>query len=166
MKKEVKGKIKQEIKKENKINWKVLILCFFVVSLVASIGSFFTKIDSWYESVKPAITPSNFVFPIAWTILFFLIALSLYFSWINSDKKQKKIVAGLFFINFVLNVLWSAFYFTMHKPLFAFIDLLLLFSSILALIIYNWKIDKKAGYILIPYLLWVSFAGLLNYLSI
>jgi benzodiazapine receptor len=154
------------MKQKNKINWKVLILCFFVVSLVAFIGSRFTKIDSWYDSVKPSITPPNYVFPIAWTILFILIALSLYFAWINSGKNEKKLVAGLFLINFVLNVLWSISYFTMHKPLLAFFDLLLLFASILALIIYNWKIDKKASYLLMPYLLWVCFAGILNYLSI
>ncbi len=115
---------------------------------------------------KTCNNPPNFVFPIAWTILFILIAISLYFAWINSNKKQKVFVIALFLVNFILNILWSVFYFTMHKPLFAFMDLLLLFLSIIALIVYNNKIDKKAGYLLIPYLLWVGFAGILNYLSI
>lgn len=159
----------QKLKKSSnktKCNFKAFISCFAVVVFVAFIGSRFTKIDSWYESAKPAITPPDYVFPIAWTILFALIALSMYFAWINSDKKYKSDIIILFSFNFAFNILWSFFYFTMHNPAFAFIDLLFLLFSIIALIIFNYKIDKKASYLLVPYLLWVCFAGVLNYLTI
>ena len=82
-------------KRMKKINWKVLIVSLVVVYLVAFVGSLFTSpvTDSeWYDSIKPSITPPGWVFPIVWNILFFLIALSLYFSWINameSDVKKK-----------------------------------------------------------------------------
>ena len=69
-----------------RINWKVLIASFIVIAIVALVGSLFTEIGTWYESVKPSITPPNYVFPIAWNILFILISLSYYdslFYWFN-----------------------------------------------------------------------------------
>lgn len=149
-----------------KCNIKVFISCFVIVVAVAFIGSRFTKIDSWYDSVKPSITPPNYVFPIAWTILFALIAASMYFAWVNSNRKWKLDIIVLFTFNFVFNILWSYFYFTMHAPMFAFIDLIFLIVSIILLIILTYKIDKRASYLLVPYLLWTCFAGVLNYLTI
>ena len=152
------------------INWKILITCLVIVYLVAFVGSLFTSpvTDSeWYESIKPSITPPSWVFPIVWNILFFLIALSLYFALTNSKtQKLKTKIYFVFSINFLLNITWSVFYFGMKNPLFAFIDLIFLWFSIIAMILVTYKIDKKASYLLIPYLLWVSFAGVLNYLSI
>ncbi|MBS3075152.1 tryptophan-rich sensory protein [Candidatus Pacearchaeota archaeon] len=160
------SKNKSKFFKKSKFNLKVFISCFIIVVAVAFFGSRFTKIDSWYESVKPAITPPNYIFPIAWTILFALIALSLYFAWINSDKKWKPDIIILFGFNFAFNILWSFFYFTIHSPVFALIDLIFLLFSIIVLIIFIYRIDKKASYLLMPYLLWVCFAGILNYLTI
>jgi translocator protein len=160
---------KKQTKKQNKINWKVLIVSLVIVYAVAFLGSLFTSNavkSDWYQSVKPTITPPNYIFPIVWTILFFLIALSLYFAWLNSNKKQKNKTALFYGINFVLNILWSVFYFGMKNPLVAFIVILLLWVSILSLIIFSKKINKKSSYLLIPYLLWVSFAIVLNYLSL
>lgn len=153
-------------KASNKINWKIFINCLAVVFVVALIGSYFTKIDDWYYSVRPSITPPDWVFPIVWTLLFYLIAISIYYSWLGSGKNEKNKIIALFGANFILNILWSLFYFKMRNPKVAFVDLILLWFSILSLIIYNWKIDRKSSYLLIPYLLWVSFAGILNYLTI
>jgi translocator protein len=157
--------MKKRVKKDLKINWKVFISCILIVYGVALIGSLLTKIDSWYYSIKPSITPPDIVFPIVWTILFFMIALSIYFSWLASDKKRKKKVIVLFGINLVLNVLWSFFYFKMHNVFGAFIVILLLLISILAIISFTWRFSRKASYLLIPYLIWVSFASILNYMS-
>jgi len=155
------------MKRGMKINWKVLIICFVVVYGIAFIGSVFTSGNantSWYQKIKPAITPPNYVFPIVWNILFFLIALSLYFAWINSKKKQKKIVAFVFGINLLLNVFWSFLFFYLKRPIFSFVELILLEISIIIMIFVTKKIDKKAAWLLVPYLLWVLFAGVLNYL--
>jgi len=155
-----------------KFNLKILLICLFIVFIVAFIGSLFTSNNvnsKWYESVKPSITPPNYVFPIAWTILFFLIALSLYFALINSktkDNNQRKIIVFVFGINFILNILWTFFYFNMHNPLLAFYNIILLIISILSLIFVCWKINKISAYLLLPYLLWVCFASVLNWLSI
>lgn len=153
-----------------KKNWKVLIVSLVIVYAVAFIGSFFTSPatdTSWYESIKPSITPPNWVFPIVWNVLFFLIGLSLYFSWINAKKKNvKKKIVIVFAINFALNILWSALYFGLKNPSASFIEIIFLELSIMSTIYVTYKIERKAAYLLVPYLVWVSFAAVLNYLSI
>ncbi|MEK6914010.1 MAG: TspO/MBR family protein [Nanoarchaeota archaeon] len=152
-----------------KINWKLLVLCLVIVYSVAFIGSLFTiqgTNSEWYQSIKPSITPPNWVFPIVWNILFFLIALSLYFVTTSSKNKQMKTkVYVVFGINFLLNILWSLFYFSMKNPALAFIDLIILLGSIISMIFISFKVSRKSSWLLVPYLLWVSFAGILNYLS-
>ena len=85
---------------KTKINWKVLIISLISVYAVAFIGSIFTTSavkSAWYQSIKPAITPPNWVFPVVWNILFFLIALSLYFVWV-SIKNIKKVKSLLIIV--------------------------------------------------------------------
>lgn len=153
-----------------KINWKVLIVSLVIVYLVAFVGSLFTSGNTnseWYDSIRSSITPSNWVFPIVWNILFFLIALSLYFSWINAKKWDvKKKILIVFGINFILNLFWSVLYFGLKNHFYAFIEIFVLWISIISMIYVSYKTDKKAGWLLVPYLLWVSFAIILNYLSI
>jgi tryptophan-rich sensory protein len=149
------------------INWWILAACILVVFAVASVGSVFTSgnADSeWYKSIKPAITPPNFVFPIVWSILFLLIGISLYYTWINSIRKFWVII--LFGINLALNILWSFIYFSMQNPFYALIELGLLWVSIILLMVFCFKKSRISGWIIVPYLLWVSFAAFLNFLSI
>ncbi|MFH1823244.1 MAG: TspO/MBR family protein [archaeon] len=142
-----------------------LIISFVTIFLVAFIGSFLTDSkSSWYESIKPSITPPNFVFPIAWTTIFILLAFSLYFSWVHL-KDQKKVI--LFYgINFVLNILWSLFFFTLKNPTLALVDIVPLWVSILGLFLINWKKNKISSWLVLPYLLWVTFATILNVLMV
>lgn len=151
------------------LNPKLLIISIIAVIITAGIGSIFTsgETDSeWYESIKPSITPPGWVFPIAWNIIFFLITISIYTSFSKVKTKQKPTLIALFATNLILNTLWSLFYFKLHNPLLAFIDIIFIWITILALIIYNYKINKISSYTLIPYFLWVSFASVLNWLSI
>jgi len=153
--------------KKAKYNVKVLVVSLVVVYLVAFMGSLFTNADtSWYEAIKPSITPPNWVFPVVWNILFFLIALSLYFAWTNSDKDQKSSIVRVFAVNLLLNILWSLFFFGLRLPTLAFFELILLWSSIIYMVIVLLDIEKKSAYLLLPYLIWVTFAGILNYLII
>ena len=151
-----------------KINWKVLVFSLLIVYLIAFLGSLFTSpvTDSeWYETIRPKLTPPNFVFPIVWNILFFLIAISLYLSWTSAYKIERKTLFFVFGINLFLNLLWSFLYFGMQDPLLAFFELILLWISILVMIFVTYRIDKTSSYLLWPYFIWVSFAGVLNYLS-
>ena len=152
-----------------KIKWKILITSLIVVYLVAFLGSLFTSPNTdtaWYESIKPSITPPNWVFPIVWNILFFLIALSLYFAWIKAKKNQKTKITLVFGINFALNILWSILYFGMKNPTASFIEIFFLIASIISMIIVTAKVSKTASYLLHPYLIWVCFATILNYLTV
>jgi len=148
----------------------VFAVCMLVMVLVSGLGSLFSFGETnsdWYKSVKPAITPPSFVFPIVWTILFFLIGLSLFFAWIKAkNDNQKKKIFVAFGINLSLNILWSWFYFASHNPLLAFIDLILLIISLVYMIKISYKIDKTSGWLLVPYLVWICFASILNFLSI
>ena len=151
------------MKKRN--NWKVLIVSLVIVFGVSFIGSLFTTGNtdsSWYLESKPSFTPPNWVFGPVWTILYFLIALSLYFIWIKAKKNEKKKIAVVYVINLFANVLWSYLFFGIQNPLLAFIDLLIIFGSIIGMMFVAGKIDKKAGWVLAPYLLWVGFASVLN----
>jgi tryptophan-rich sensory protein len=154
----------------SKINWKVLITCLLIVFIISIIGSLFTtsSVNSqWYNSIKPSITPPSWVFPIAWTILYIMIAFSMYYAWVSSkNNKQRKIISILFTVNLLLNILWSILYFNNHNILGAFIDLILLWISIALLFFTTFTISRRSAYLLVPYFLWVTFAGILNYLSL
>ncbi len=147
----------------------VLIICLVLVYSAAAIGGIFTKeaVDSpWYSSVKPDLAPPNYVFPVVWNVLFLLIALSLFFVFTSKNKKGRKTAEIFFGINLILNVLWSILYFGFRSPISAFVEIIVLWASIVGMIYYSYGVSKKAAYLLIPYLLWVSFAIILNYLSI
>lgn len=132
------------------------------------IGSLFTmpSIPTWYAGLaKPALNPPAWVFGPVWTTLFVLMGIALWLVWINrrADKKAKRTAIVIFFIQLALNTLWSIIFFALHNPGWAFVDLVFLWLAILATIILFAKISKPAAWLLVPYILWVSFAGYLNF---
>jgi len=149
-----------------KRNWKPLLVSLIVVYATAFIGGIFTSgaVDSpWYQTIRTSITPPNWVFPIVWNILFFLIALSIYFLWTTAkNKSPKKSITLLFGMNLVLNAFWSYLFFGLQNPRAAFIEIIVLWISIISLLILSYRVNKKSFYLLLPYFLWVSFACILN----
>lgn len=153
--------------KKNKII--TFVLCLIIVyaaGIIGSLLSFNNTSSEWFDASKPSITPPSYFFPIVWNILYFMIAFSLFLAWTNSNKKDKLKVAWVFGINLVLNAVWTFLFFGLKNPTLAFIDIILIWITIVWMIVISYKIDKTSAYLLIPYLLWVSFATLLNYLSI
>ena len=142
--------------------WK-FIISIVVPFIIAGIGSFFTSssVGTWYVTlVKPVFNPPSWVFGPVWTVLYLLMGISLYMVWI----KRVEIKAMIFFgVQLFLNALWSIIFFGLNNPLYAFIEIILLWFSIVFTIYYFYKIEKTAAYLLIPYLLWVSFAAILNF---
>lgn len=133
--------------------------------LAGFIGSISTNpsIDIWYNLlIKPSFQPPNWIFGPVWTILYILIGLSLY-KIITAKSTNKKSAYFLFFLQLILNTTWSILFFNFNLIFIAFIELLILWFFILLTIIEFYKIDKKAAYLLYPYIIWVTFAGLLNY---
>jgi tryptophan-rich sensory protein len=155
---------------KSKFHTTTFVSSFVIVILVAAIGSFAMGDQAksgWYSQIKPAITPPNWVFGPVWTLLFILIAISLGFAWDSAkDKRQRGRVVLTYGLNFFFNVSWSVLYFGLHDPGVAFVDLVALWISIVAMLGVTWRRDVRAAYLLLPYLLWVTFAGVLNFLSI
>ncbi len=127
-------------------------------------GSLFTSpnIPTWYNTLnKPTITPPSWVFAPVWTTLYALMGIFLYLFWIKKGKKKQPIIK-LFFIQLGLNILWSVLFFGLQSPLLGLVGIIALWISIVVLIRRSLRQDKWAAYLLLPYILWVSFAGILN----
>jgi len=141
----------------------LVILCIFI----GSIGSIFTipSISTWYDSTnKPSFTPPNWLFGPVWIALFTLMGISLYLVLEKGWKKKKvKNAVTIFGTQFFFNVLWSILFFGLRQPFYALIEILALWVTIALTIITFYKIDKRAGWILLPYIIWVSIATLLNF---
>jgi len=141
-----------------------LIISIALPLVAGSVGSYFTisSIDSWYQTVnKPIFNPPDWVFGLAWTILYILMGISFYLIW-ASKKKNKKSAIKFFLIQLVLNASWSIIFFGLHNPLLAFINIIALWIAIYMTIRAFAPISKTASYLLYPYLAWVSFASILN----
>jgi len=144
-----------------------LILSVIICELIGGMGAIFTTpaIQGWYNTIqKPSFNPPNWLFGPVWISLFFLMGVSLYFV-LEKDLKDKEVRRGLeiFVFQFFLNVLWSFMFFYLEEPFPAFIEIISLLSAILATILQFFKIDKKAAYLLLPYLIWVTIATILNF---
>ncbi len=155
-----------------------LIIAIVVSELAGIIGSVFTtpSITGWYAGiVKPALNPPAWVFGPVWTTLFALMGIAAFLVWkkgldrrdVNPHTKDfgvgVKIALGIFIGQLVLNTLWSIIFFGLHSPGGALIEIVFLWLAILATIIAFAKISKPAAWLLVPYILWVSFAMYLNY---
>ena len=144
-----------------------LIIAIVISELAGVIGSVFTapSIPTWCAGLaKPEIAPPNWIFGPVWTTLFALMGIAAFLVWKRGlDRRGVKIALGIFIAQLVLNTLWSIIFFGLHSPVGAFIEILFLWIAILATIIAFAKISKPAALLLVPYILWVSFAGYLNY---
>jgi benzodiazapine receptor len=131
-----------------------------------AVGGFATAgaITGWYAGLnKPFFNPPNWIFGPVWTTLYILMGISLYLVWINPPAKKNPHRAEMLFgIQLFLNILWSVIFFGLKNPLAAFLEIILLWVAILL----TWQkfkeISRKAAWLLVPYIAWVSFAGILN----
>lgn len=141
------------------IGW--VLLCF-AASALGAIASIQAK--TFYASLtQPTWAPPGWVFGPVWSTLFALMAISAWLVWRDGGFAQHRNALLLFIFQLVPNVLWSWLFFTWHKGGLALADLVVLWVLIVATIVSFWRIHKVAAVLLMPYLLWVSFAGFLNY---
>lgn len=134
--------------------------------LAGLIGSIFTfpSIGNWYKYLnKPFFNPPNWIFGPVWTILYLLMGISFYLIWQSKSKKKNNKYFLIFYMQLFLNSLWSAIFFGLHNTLLAFIEIMFLWLAISLTIISFYKISKLAALLLVPYILWVSFASILNF---
>jgi len=143
------------------------ILSLLICQAAGFLGSLVTtpSIPIWYASLeKPSFSPPNWVFSPVWITLYALMGISLYLLW-RQDIKTPKVRIALFFfiVQLILNVCWSMIFFGLKLSFLAFIEILLLWAAILLTMVKALKVSKIAGILLLPYILWVSFAAVLNF---
>lgn len=147
-------------------NWGKILITFGATFAAGAIGSAFTfsQIPGWYATLnKTVISPPNWVFGPAWTLLYILMALAAYLVWRdNKNEKITKDALTLFGIQLALNALWSIIFFGNHLLLLAYVEIITLLVAIIMTTIWFFKISKMAGYLMIPYIAWVTFASFLN----
>jgi len=144
-----------------------LATAIVIAEMAGIIGSIFTvaEIPGWYAGLNmPSFAPPNWVFGPVWTTLFLLMGVSAFLVWRQGLKRQDvKIALALFAFQLALNTLWSFMFFGLHNPGAALVEIVLLWLAILATIVAFAKVSKLAAWLLVPYILWVSFATILNY---
>ncbi len=144
-----------------------LILSIIICQAAGFIGSLFTSrsIPIWYASLKrPSFAPPNWVFSPVWITLFVLMGISLYLVWRMLPKGENvRTAIILFAVQLVLNMLWSIMFFGLQSPFAAFVEIIFLWMAILLTIIVFFRVSTIAAALLIPYILWVSFAAVLNF---
>ena len=142
-----------------------------VISIVACqcaglIGSVFTTpaIPTWYATLqKPFFNPPNWLFAPAWVTLYLLMGIAAFLVWRKGlEQKEVKSALVIFLVQLVLNALWSVVFFGLKSPLYGMVVIVALWVVILLTILRFFKLSTAAGALLLPYILWVSFASVLN----
>jgi tryptophan-rich sensory protein len=145
--------------------WRPILLAAAWALGVALLGGLMTDLGPWYEGLsKPAWQPPGWLFGPVWTAIFALTALSGAAAWRRTRMaRDRQLILILFLVNGTLNVLWSLLFFRLHRPDWALGEVLLLWLSVLILMIVLARFSRAAAWLLAPYLIWVAFAGFLNY---
>ncbi len=131
------------------------------------IGAYFSApaIPTWYAALaKSPLNPPGWVFGPVWTILFLLMGISLHLVWRNGLKRDGvKTAVEFFFVQLLLNALWSIFFFGMQNVLLAYFEVVLMWFAVLATISAFYRVSRPAAWLLVPYFFWISFAAYLNF---
>ena len=145
---------------------KQFLICIAIPLVVGGLSALITRgsMDTFETINKPLLSPPGWLFPVVWTVLFILMGIASYLVLVLG-KPQMEINRALLIygIQLIFNFFWSIFFFNFSLYLFSFIWLVLLWLLILATTVLFYRISKPAGYLMIPYLLWVTFAGYLNF---
>lgn len=151
----------------DKRRWWLLGACILFCELTGFISSLIsnTRDNAWFDSLaKPEWNPPGFVFGPVWTLLYLLMGVALWTVWFDKpDGKSKAPAITVFVLQLLCNFLWSIFFFRMQSPFAALVDIMVLIVLIIATMLLFARHSKIAAYLLIPYLLWVLFAAMLNW---
>jgi tryptophan-rich sensory protein len=145
--------------------WLALVVILFLCFGTAAAGAAFTSagLESWYGTLKkPSWSPPNSVFGPVWTVLYAMMAVAAWLVWKCRNRPQAWQGLRLFAVQLVLNLGWSIVFFTLRSPGLAFFEILVLWTAIVATTVLFWRTRPSAAVLMIPYLLWVTFAAALN----
>lgn len=152
--------------KPDKSKLKIYGIFLLITGAVGGLSALLTNMgmESYKAAEKPPLTPPDIVFPIVWSILFTLMAISAARVWLTDNSRMRNRSILIYALQLFFNFVWSILFFNLEAYGLAFLWLIVLWVLILLMIIQFYKSDKIAGLLQIPYLLWVSFAGYLNYM--
>ncbi len=140
-----------------------LLVSLALVAVVAGFGRQFTP-GPWYQALtKPSWTPPGWVFGPAWTFLYASMAAAAWLVWRRRGTRFSDAALGLYLLQLVFNGLWSWIFFGLHRIGLALADLLVLWVLIVVTTLFFWRVSRSAGILMLPYVAWVAFAGLLNH---
>jgi benzodiazapine receptor len=146
-------------------HWRAMLLAGLAACAVAGLGALITELGPWYyELAVPSWKPPDWLFGPAWTFIFGCAAVSGYLSWSKAPRYSANHarVLALFAVNGMLNIAWSVLFFRLHRLDWALLEVALLWLSIVGLMVFTARSSKLASWLLLPDLLWVTFAGALN----
>jgi tryptophan-rich sensory protein len=148
-------------------NYLKLLISVVIPLIIGGISGGFTVsgINSWYATInKPWFNPPNWIFGPVWTSLYVMMGIAFYLIWKSDAVPSLKSQAiTLFFIQLIVNFLWSIIFFYLQQPGWAFFDIVIMWVMILLTIFSFGKISSTAAWLLVPYICWVSFASVLNF---
>lgn len=149
---------------------KNFIISVLIPLLVGYASSFLSQIISkvdtstyYSQLIKPSFAPPSYVFPIAWSIIFVLMGISYYIINKNNDKQKVKDALFYYYLQLTLNFVWSILFFGLDLRFTSMVDIILLLGVVIIMMLKFYKIDKRALYLNILYVLWLLYAGVLNY---
>lgn len=143
-----------------------LIIAILIPLAVGFLSSFLSRsgMEAYQSLIKPAFSPPGWIFAPVWTVLYILMGIASYRIWrLGPENPEVRSALKSYAMQLALNFLWSILFFGLGLRFLAFIDIILLLIFILITTIQFYRLDKPAAYLMIPYILWVSFAAVLNY---
>ncbi len=144
-----------------------LIIAIAVCEIAGAIGGLFTamSVTTWYRTLaKPTLTPPDWLFAPVWTALYALMGVAAWLVWRSeAEREAVKLALVVFGAQLVLNIMWSAVFFGLQTPALAFAEIVVLWAAVLAATAEFFRISRAAGVLMLPYLLWVTFAAVLNF---
>ncbi|MDA1314761.1 MAG: tryptophan-rich sensory protein [Acidobacteria bacterium] len=147
-------------------NYLILVVLVTICLAVGFVGSLATRtsVDTWYAGLsKPAWTPPNWVFGPVWTLLYILMAVAAWLVVRQSVLRESRLAIFAFGVQLVLNLAWSFLFFWLRVPGIAFFEIWVLWTAILVTVVLFFRVSATAGWLMAPYLVWVSYAAALNF---
>ena len=144
-----------------------MLLVFVIICLaVGRLGAAITEpaLDGWYRGLaKPDWTPPDVVFPVAWSLLFLAMGIAAWLVWKTAERGEAHLPLTLFFGQLIINVLWSFSFFGQRDPLLGLVCLGALFAAVVLTTLAFSRVSQAASWLFLPYLLWLGYAGALNF---
>ncbi len=137
---------------------------WLTLTFVASATGVFVSTGGWYAAlVKPSWNPPGWLFGPVWTLLYAMMAVAAWLVWRAGGWSTQRRALGLYLCQWALNALWTPLFFGLQRPDLAFAEIVLLDLAVLATAVAFWRVRPAAGLLLVPYVLWVAFATVLNF---